>query len=69
MQRKGEQYHKLHLFRHEMQHFVNVMSGYVVNQILNVSWKEFQEKLSKLVHSYEYANLLINSCVLDGWPG
>ena len=31
--------------RHEMQHFVSVMQGYVVNQVIHVSWEEFQREL------------------------
>ena len=34
-----------HLFRHEMQHFVHNLEGYLSNQILNVTWSEFQEGL------------------------
>ena len=33
------------LFRHEMQHFVHNLEGYLSNQILNVTWSEFQEEL------------------------
>ena len=33
------------LFRHEMQHFVHNLEGYLSNQILNVTWSEFQEGL------------------------
>lgn len=33
------------LSRHEMQHFVNNLEGYLSNQILNVTWSEFQEGL------------------------
>ena len=32
-------------FRHEMQHFVHNLEGYLSNQILNVTWSEFQEGL------------------------
>ncbi|RMX47184.1 hypothetical protein pdam_00022257 [Pocillopora damicornis] len=31
--------------RHEMQHFVHNLEGYLSNQILNVTWSEFQEGL------------------------
>ena len=30
--------------RHEMQHFVNVMQGYVVNQVIHVSWEGVPER-------------------------
>ncbi|XP_076863069.1 gamma-tubulin complex component 6 [Brachyhypopomus gauderio] len=36
----------LQLYRHEMQHFVKVIQGYIANQILQVSWSEFTQKLS-----------------------
>lgn len=31
--------------RHEMQQFISVMEGYIVNQVLHVSWQEFQKNL------------------------
>lgn len=42
------QLRQLQLFRHEMQHFVNNLERYTVNQIIHVSWQEFQESLSKV---------------------
>lgn len=39
------QLRQLQLFRHEMQHFVHNLEGYLSNQILNVTWSEFQEGL------------------------
>ena len=39
------------LFRHEMQHFVHNLEGYLSNQILNVSWSEFQERLLNVCSS------------------
>ncbi|XP_064175599.1 gamma-tubulin complex component 6 [Anguilla rostrata] len=39
------QFRQLQLFRHEMQHFVKVIQGYIANQILQVSWSEFTHKL------------------------
>ncbi|OWK03965.1 hypothetical protein Celaphus_00013679 [Cervus elaphus hippelaphus] len=38
----------LQLFKHEMQHFVKVTQGYIANQILHVSWCEFQAKLASV---------------------
>uniref|UniRef100_A0A8C5D5H3 Gamma-tubulin complex component 6 n=1 Tax=Gouania willdenowi TaxID=441366 RepID=A0A8C5D5H3_GOUWI len=40
------QFHQLQLYRHEMQHFVKVIQGYIANQILQVSWSEFTAKLA-----------------------
>uniref|UniRef100_A0A3Q2NNJ8 Tubulin gamma complex associated protein 6 n=1 Tax=Fundulus heteroclitus TaxID=8078 RepID=A0A3Q2NNJ8_FUNHE len=40
------QFHQLQLYRHEMQHFVKVIQGYIANQILQVSWTEFKAKLA-----------------------
>ncbi|KAM9311725.1 gamma-tubulin complex component 6 [Gastrophryne carolinensis] len=39
------QYRQLQLYRHEMQHFVKVIQGYIANQILHVTWAEFRAKL------------------------
>ncbi|XP_036614826.1 gamma-tubulin complex component 6 isoform X2 [Trichosurus vulpecula] len=40
------QFRQLQLFKHEMQHFVKVIQGYIANQILHVTWREFGNKLS-----------------------
>lgn len=42
---RSVQFHQLQLYRHEMQHFVKVIQGYIANQILQVSWTEFTAKL------------------------
>ncbi|XP_038667388.1 gamma-tubulin complex component 6 isoform X2 [Scyliorhinus canicula] len=42
------QFHQLQLYRHEMQHFVKVIQGYIANQILHVTWCEFGHKLSSV---------------------
>ncbi|CAL9696549.1 unnamed protein product [Knipowitschia caucasica] len=39
------QFRQLQLYRHEMQHFVKVIQGYLSSQILQVSWSEFITKL------------------------
>ncbi|RXM35060.1 Gamma-tubulin complex component 6 [Acipenser ruthenus] len=39
------QFRQLQLYRHEMQHFVKVIQGYIANQILHVTWSEFRTKL------------------------
>lgn len=43
---RSVQFRQLQLYRHEMQHFVKVIQGYIANQILQVSWSEFVTKLS-----------------------
>ncbi|KAM4734380.1 gamma-tubulin complex component 6 [Anableps anableps] len=43
---RSVQFHQLQLYRHEMQHFVKVIQGYIANQILQVSWTEFTAKLA-----------------------
>ena len=43
---RSVQFHQLQLYRHEMQHFVKVIQGYLANQILQVSWREFTAKLA-----------------------
>ncbi|KAG8439858.1 hypothetical protein GDO86_005868 [Hymenochirus boettgeri] len=44
------QYRQLQLYRHEMQHFVKVIQGYIANQILHVTWCEFRNKLRKVTN-------------------
>ena len=37
--------------RHELQHFVDVMQGYITNQLFYLSWGELEEDLaSKVSH-------------------
>lgn len=40
------QLRQLQLFKHEMQHFVKVIQGYIANQILHVTWCEFRARLA-----------------------
>ncbi|XP_057598865.1 gamma-tubulin complex component 6 isoform X2 [Hippopotamus amphibius kiboko] len=42
------QFRQLQLFKHEMQHFVKVIQGYIANQILHVTWCEFQARLASV---------------------
>nr|XP_060633764.1 gamma-tubulin complex component 6 [Anolis sagrei ordinatus]XP_060633765.1 gamma-tubulin complex component 6 [Anolis sagrei ordinatus] len=42
------QFRQLQLYKHEMQHFVKVIQGYIANQILHVTWCEFRNKLSSV---------------------
>ncbi|XP_069085737.1 gamma-tubulin complex component 6 [Pleurodeles waltl] len=44
------QFRQLQLYRHEMQHFVKVIQGYLANQILHVTWCEFRNNLSTVVN-------------------
>ncbi|KAK6180241.1 hypothetical protein SNE40_012430 [Patella caerulea] len=41
------QFRHFQLFRQEMQHFVKVMQGYIANQVIHVTWQEFQDALNK----------------------
>ncbi|KAG8517992.1 Gamma-tubulin complex component 6 [Galemys pyrenaicus] len=41
------QFRQLQLFKHEMQHFVKVIQGYIANQILHVTWCEFRARLAR----------------------
>ncbi|XP_054632231.1 gamma-tubulin complex component 6 isoform X2 [Dunckerocampus dactyliophorus] len=43
---RSVQFRQLQLYRHEMQHFVKVIQGYIANQILQVSWSEFTAKVA-----------------------
>ncbi|XP_066912820.1 gamma-tubulin complex component 6-like isoform X2 [Clytia hemisphaerica] len=47
------QLRQLQLFRHEMQHFVNNLERYMVNQIIHVSWEEFQQDLREQVNDLD----------------
>ncbi|XP_028664767.2 gamma-tubulin complex component 6 isoform X2 [Erpetoichthys calabaricus] len=42
------QFRQLQLYRHEMQHFVKVIQGYIASQILQVSWSEFHQRLTSV---------------------
>lgn len=42
------QFRQLQLFKHEMQHFVKVIQGYIANQILHVTWCEFRARLASV---------------------
>nr|XP_006212657.1 gamma-tubulin complex component 6 [Vicugna pacos] len=42
------QFRQLQLFKHEMQHFVKVTQGYIANQILHVTWREFRARLASV---------------------
>lgn len=39
---------EIEMYRHEMQHFVDILQEYVINQILDICWKEFEGHLAKL---------------------
>eukprot|EP00026_Physarum_polycephalum_P000573 Phypoly_transcript_00574.p1 GENE.Phypoly_transcript_00574~~Phypoly_transcript_00574.p1 ORF type:complete len:1439 (+),score=257.01 Phypoly_transcript_00574:52-4317(+) len=72
----------IELVRHEMQHFVNILQEYVINQILDICWKEFSFQLDKVktaeidlndlrtVHD-NYLNKAKSRCLLHnkGAPG
>lgn len=45
-QHHNNQFQQLHLFRHNMQHFVRSVHDYVNDQVLTVSWREFHERTS-----------------------
>ncbi|KAK3580164.1 hypothetical protein CHS0354_030279 [Potamilus streckersoni] len=47
------QFRQLQLYRQEMQHFVKCLQGYIANQIVHVTWKEFQDALGQEVHSLD----------------
>ncbi|KAJ7397848.1 Gamma-tubulin complex component 6 [Pitangus sulphuratus] len=48
------QFRQLQLYKHEMQHFVKVIQGYIANQILHVTWGLLTEKAApvmNIIHS------------------
>ncbi|EDO39038.1 predicted protein [Nematostella vectensis] len=67
------QLRQLQLYRHEMQHFVQNIEGYLSNQILTVTWVEFQHELANNVrdlddlhhHHVEYLNKAIFRSLLN----
>jgi hypothetical protein len=42
----ADKFRQLQSARHEMQHFVSVLAGYVSHQVLDVAWADFQAKLT-----------------------
>jgi len=38
---------QLQTYRHEFQHFVNIMHGYVASQLFGLLWEEFQTELTQ----------------------
>ena len=37
------------LYRHELQHFVDIMQGYITNQLFYLSWRELEDDLTSKV--------------------
>ncbi|CAH1784421.1 unnamed protein product [Owenia fusiformis] len=64
---------QLQLYRHEMQHFVKVMQGYIANQIIHVTWQEFQTELADNMHNVDdlhhkhadYLNKAVFRCLIN----
>lgn len=48
-----------------MQHFVNNLERYTVNQIIHVSWEEFQQDLKQHVSIYSYLKEFISVLTLS----
>ncbi|CAF1114048.1 unnamed protein product [Adineta ricciae] len=46
---------QLHQYRHQMQHFMTVLSNYITNQVIQVAWNEFMRKIQKAKHINEIA--------------
>lgn len=47
--------------RHELQHFITVMQGYLTNQLFHLSWGEFETELSQNVSSAHLHYITITS--------
>jgi len=43
----SRQLRQLQLFRHEMQHVVRVLHEYIANEVITVSWHEFEADLGR----------------------
>ena len=49
---------QLQAYRHEFQHFVNIMHGYVANQLFSISWREFETELENKVRLHTDYDIL-----------
>jgi gamma-tubulin complex component 6 len=47
------QMRELQIHRRELQHFVDVMHGYITNQLFYLSWGELEDDLASKVHSLD----------------
>ena len=62
-QQQGLGEHKtrqLQTYRHQFQHFINIMHGYVANQLFYISWREFEVELSSKVggkHTHTHTHM------------
>ena len=73
-QRQGLGEHKtrqLQTYRHQFQHFVNIMHGYVANQLFYISWREFEVELNTKVrgththtHTHTHSHIHILQAVV-----
>ena len=65
--------HKVNLMRHEMMHFIRNLNDYVSSQVLEISWREFQDNLmtkvtclDDLITMHEkYLNRALFRCLLN----
>ena len=65
--------HKVNLMRHEMMHFIRNLNDYVTSQVLEISWREFQDNLmtkvtclDDLITMHEkYLNRALFRCLLN----
>ncbi|XP_074657385.1 gamma-tubulin complex component 6-like [Tubulanus polymorphus] len=70
---RSVQFRHLQTYRHEMDHFVHTMQGYLSTQVIHVTWKQFQEDLDNNVQNLddlherhsEYLNKAIFRCLLN----
>ena len=42
----------MYTHRHEFQHFVGVMEGYITNQLFYLSWRELEEDMATKVNMF-----------------
>eukprot|EP00698_Gefionella_okellyi_P011070 TRINITY_DN2903_c0_g1_i1.p1 TRINITY_DN2903_c0_g1~~TRINITY_DN2903_c0_g1_i1.p1 ORF type:complete len:1006 (-),score=219.19 TRINITY_DN2903_c0_g1_i1:318-3335(-) len=50
--------HTLHLFRHEMQHFVGIIQGFVITHVLDVRWRKLEQRLQGEVTGVDHLRQL-----------
>lgn len=51
---------ELQAYRHEFQHFVNIMNSYMANQLFYLTWREFEIELAQNVSDFSIGH--VTSC-------
>ena len=54
---------QLQIYRHEFQHFINIMHGYISSQLFSLTWEEFQTELTQQSESLDDVILAHNQFI------